>query len=155
MSVPALRISRPYANLQYLVEMKGVTEGIFNEVSGLEVQIEVFEYKEGGYNTHVHRLPGHAKVSNITLKRGIAPLSHSSGVWASELWKWYCDVLKGQFIRQHLSIILIDSTDGKQVFRWNVIDAFPVKWTGPALKSGESTVAVEAIELAHRGVQLA
>lgn len=146
--------SRPYGAFVFYVELKGITEAAFSECSPLEIQTEVYEYKEGGNNLHVHRLPGRAKVSNITLKRGVAPKSGQSGPWANELWKWYTDVLKGKIERQNLSIILFDTVQGQQAARWNINEAYPVKWTGPTLKASDNQIAIEALELAHRGVQL-
>jgi phage tail-like protein len=152
---PALK-SRPFGTLYYYVEMKSLTQAVFAECSALQIETEVYEYKEGGNNTHIHRLPGRAKVGNITLKRGIArPTSQpAAGPWANELWLWYGKILRGTIERHNLSIILFDITRGESVARWNIIGAYPVKWIGPALKAGESTVAIETLELAHAGVML-
>jgi phage tail-like protein len=151
----AALVSRPFTAFHYYVEIMSVTEAIFSECTGLQVEMEVYEYKEGGYNTHIHRLPGRAKAGNITLKRGIArPPTVSSGPWDSVLWKWYCDVLRGQIVRHNFSILLIDPNVRQEVARWNVYDAYPVKWIGPTFKATDSAAAIETLELAHRGLQL-
>lgn len=149
-------ISRPFTTLYYYVEMKSLTQAIFSECSPIQIEMETYEYKEGGRNTHVHRLPGRAKVSNITLKRGIARPSTqpAAGPWANELWLWYCQTLQGTIKRHNLSIILFDETYGESVARWNVIGAYPVKWIGPTFKAGDSQIAIETLELAHAGVML-
>jgi hypothetical protein len=35
---------------------------------------------------------------------------------------------------------------------WDFKEAFPYKWTGPELRSDSSNVAIESVELAHRGL---
>jgi phage tail-like protein len=144
----------PFAALHYQIEIGSDIKGIFTECAGLQIETEVYEFKEGGLNTHVHRLPGRAKVGNITLKRGVAPLS-SGGQWNDDLWKWYCKILQGDVVRRNLSIILIDTNQRQPVARWNLQRAYIIKWVGPALKTGDSTVAIESIDLAHQGVELA
>ena len=44
--------------------------------------------------------------------------------------------------------------DGTVVKRWNVDDAFPVKWEGPSLNVEGNQVAVETLEIAHHGLKL-
>lgn len=141
--------NNPYTSYRFWVELKGITEGAFNECSGLDSEIEVEEWKEGGLNNYVHRLPGRVKLApNIVLKRGLA---------TSELWQWYYDVLQGQVTRgkikrQNFSIIL-NGIDGAPPIRWNVMGALPVKWTGPSFKTDANEVAVETIELIHQGFE--
>jgi phage tail-like protein len=94
-------------------------------------------------------------MSNITLKRGIVrPSTQQTGPWDNVLWKWYCDALRGQIVRHNFSILLIDPNVRGEVARWNIDAAYPVKWIGPTLKAGDNNVAIETLELAHRGVQL-
>src|SRR6478672_6668664 len=73
-------------------------DAIFTEVSGLEVEITVDPYEEGGVNDHVHKLPGRAKVSDITLKNGITT--------SNELWDWLKQVLQGSYKRKNISIVV-------------------------------------------------
>ena len=60
----------PYASYSFLVE--GINVASFAEVSGLEVEIETIEYREGNDPTAgVRKLPGLTKFANIVLKRGV------------------------------------------------------------------------------------
>jgi len=43
----------------------------FTSVSGLTVSTEAIQYREGGYNTTVHQLPGQTSFSPITLSKGV------------------------------------------------------------------------------------
>jgi phage tail-like protein len=152
----AALISRPIPAYTYFVEMKSVTEAIFTECTGLQIETEVYEYKEGGVNSHVHRLPGRSKMSNITLKRGMArPSTATTGPWDSALWKWYWEILNGNIVRQNFSIVIVDSNNPEPaIARWNVFNAFPIKWIGPTLKMSDNAIAIETLELAHQGIRL-
>jgi|SRR5687768_8756682 len=129
----------------FYVVIEGVEQAVFTEVSGLSVEVMVQDYEEGGRNDHVHRLPGRVKVSDVTLRNGI--------MTSNELWDWYKKVLQSQFDRRNVSIVMVDQ-EGTERARWNFIEALPVKWTGPELKSGQSTGAIQSLQLAHKGLQL-
>ena len=135
----------PLATLRFHVEITGIEEAAFSECSGLQAETEIFPYEEGGLNSTVHQLPGRSKFSNVTLKRGITN--------SNELWDWYHNVITGAVERKNVSIILY-SCDYNEVMRWNLIDAFPVKWVGPNFVSSDNDVAVETLELAHEGIEV-
>ena len=61
----------PYRNFNFLVEIDGVTQAGFSDVSGFGATTDPIEYREGGENTTVRKLPGTTKYSNITLKWGL------------------------------------------------------------------------------------
>jgi phage tail-like protein len=136
----------PYLNFRFLVEIQGLIVGGFSEVSGLQAETEVEIIEEGGVNDYVHKLPKKTKYSNIVLKKGITE--------SDVLWKWYQDVVNGKISRKSGYIILLDS-EGNEKWRWNFIEAYPVKWVGPELKADSSTVAVESLEIAHNGIKKA
>lgn len=132
----------PMAAFRFGVEIQGILSGLFTECSGLNVERELVEYKEGGTNDYVHKFPGRAKYSNITLKRGVA---------GDELWKWFSKgLLDGKIDRPNVSIVLFKA-DGSQAKRWDLRDPLPIKWSGPELKTDGNQVAIETIEFAHHG----
>ena len=60
----------PLPKFHFLVQWGGVRIG-FTEVTGLDMQAEVIEYREGSSpEYHKIKMPGMQKFSNITLKRG-------------------------------------------------------------------------------------
>jgi phage tail-like protein len=63
-------------------------------------------------------------------------------------------VAKGAISRRDLSIILRDD-QGNEKIRWNIRNARPTKWSGPGFDATSDAVAVESIELAHEGVEVA
>lgn len=133
----------PLMSFRFRVEIDGITAAYASEVSGLSRETETEPYEEGGVNEWVHQLPKRTKYQHITLKRGITD--------RDDLWQWHQDVIEGRFRRQNGAIILMDA-EGSDRWRWNVLQAFPVKWTGPELRAENSTVAFEAVELAHHGI---
>ncbi len=135
----------PFATLRFHVEIEGIEEAAFTECSGLQAETEVFPYEEGGLNNTVHQLPGRSKFSNVTLKRGVAS--------ANELWDWYYKVIMSNVERKNVSIVLY-SCDYNEVMRWNLTNAFPVKWVGPNFVSGDNNASVETLELVHEGIEV-
>jgi phage tail-like protein len=134
----------PYLNFNYLVEIEQLVIGGFSEVTGLQVEIDVQEFREGGVNDYIHKLPGPARYpSSITLKRGLTD--------ATALWDWQQQVVRGQVNRKNGSIILLDAAENEK-WRWDFFDAFPVKWTGPDLRASSADIAIELLELNHRGI---
>jgi phage tail-like protein len=137
----------PYLSFRFIVEIDGLVVGGFSEVSGLQVEVEIESYREGGLNEYLHELPGATKYpARLVLKRGFTD--------SDVLWKWHRDVVQGIVERKNGSIVLFD-TAGAEQWRWNFFEAFPVRWVGPDLRGGTAEVAVETLELSHRGLSKA
>ncbi len=134
----------PYLSYHFLLEIDGVVNGGFSEVSGLQVEVETEDYLEGGINEFVHKLSKGVKHSNIILKRGITD--------SDILWKWHQDIVNGKIKRKTIRIIILDN-EGQEKLHWEFKEAYPVKWMGPEFKADSSNVAVETIELVHKGIQ--
>jgi len=133
----------PYLTFNFLVEIDGLVVGGFSEVSGLQAEVEVQDYREGGLNDFIHRLAGPVRYpANLVLKRGLTEVQ--------TLWLWHRDVRRGIVNRRNLSILLLDATR-EIVSGWNVAQAYPVRWVGPELRAEAATVAVETLELVHCG----
>lgn len=138
--------SDPYRGFNFLVEIDGLVVGGFSDVSGLQAEIEVHDYREGGLNQYMHRLAGPVRYpGNLILKRGVTD--------NLSLWLWHKDVRGGKVQRRNVSILLLDDSR-KTVRVWHLDQAWPVKWAGPDLRAEGNTVAVESLELAHSGFSL-
>jgi phage tail-like protein len=134
-----------YSVCRFYVMFDESVQGVFTEVSGLQIETDVMEYQEGGNNSFVHRLPGFTKFSNITLKRGMTK--------SGDFFKWCTSIANGQLIRRNVSIIVYD-TAGEELIHWDFHNAYPVKWIGPQFRAADSTAAIETLELAHEGIKL-
>jgi phage tail-like protein len=133
----------PYHGFNFLVEIEGILAGGFSECSGLQVETEVFDYREGGVNEYVHRFAGATKYPPLILKHGLTPIDG--------LWGWHQEVVEGQITRRNGTIYLLNKQH-VPVMWWDFKQAFPVKWTGPELRADSSSVALESVELSHRGL---
>jgi phage tail-like protein len=130
----------------FLVEFDGLVVGSFAEVTGLALETEIFPYREGGVNDHIHRLPGPVRSpGNIVLRRGVTEVQ--------TLWHWQQDIAQGTIERRNGSIVLFDA--GLPVVRWNFAGGYPARWTGPELRAATAAVALETLEIAHAGLTLA
>lgn len=131
---------------QFMVEIGGISQARFQEVSGIDATTDVTEYREGGDFLGSRKLPGQTKHSNLTLKRGYTD--------DTQLWKWYEDVMTGRTekIRKDLSVIQLDMA-GQEMFRWNLYQAFPTKYTGPSFNAKGSDLSIETLELAYERIE--
>jgi phage tail-like protein len=133
----------PYQVFNFLIEIEGILAGGFSECSGLQVETECFDYREGGQNEFVHRFAGPTKYPALVLKHGLTQISG--------LWDWHQDVIQGKIERKNGTIYLLDK-QRIPVMWWDFKEAFPYKWTGPELRADSSNVAVESVELTHHGL---
>ena len=134
----------PFLSFNFLVELEGLIVGGFTEVSGLQIETEVQEYREGGLNGFVHKLAGPTRYpTNLTLRHGL------TGV--DGLWAWHQAVASGDVVRKNGTIYLL-GRDRLPVTWWNFVGAYPVRWTGPDLRAEGNSVAVESVELVHQGI---
>jgi phage tail-like protein len=145
--MPAGERKDPYGQFNFLVEIDGIVVAGFSEVSGLTTDTNIIEYREGSEKVGtVRKLPGLMKYNNLVLKRG----------WTADkqLWTWRKQVIDGKTQRKGGSVILLDESRSTAL-RWNFTAGWPSKWEGPALNAKTSEVAIETLEIAHEGLELA
>lgn len=133
-----------YFSVRIAGESNG-TDAAFQEVSGLSKETGVEEVVSGGENRFKYRLPNHTSYPNLVLKRGVVMID-------SPLVEWCQDTLNGGLGRpiatKDITLRLLDG-DGQTSLSWNFIKAYPLKWAMSDLKSQESTMLIETIELAY------
>ena len=144
-----MAISRetPYSAFNFLVELESgqgteVKAG-FSEVSGLNAEITVAEYRAGNSKVnHVNKLPGIHKAGDVTLKRGV--------IGEQNLYDWLekCRTGKIKEAKRNIVIKLQSEDRESSVVSWKLMDAMPIKWTGPTLTAkGGGDVAIEELVL--------
>jgi phage tail-like protein len=134
----------PIPAFRYEIRLDDLPVAGFSECTGLQLEIEIKDYNEGGLNSFVRKFPGRSKQSNLTLKRGIVD---------RELWNWYYDLMQGRVRFRDGSITVYDPSGGETVMVWRITHAFPIKWTGPELNASQNNVAVETLELAFHNLE--
>ncbi|GGG26378.1 phage tail protein [Dokdonia pacifica] len=134
----------PLVKFSFQVDWGGTQIG-FQEVSGLDIETEVIEYRQGASPDFTKiKMPGMIKFSNITLKRG-------SFKGDNEYFDWINSIQLNTVERRTLTISLL-AEDGAPAITWKVNKAFPIKVQSTDLKAEGNEVAVESIEIAHEGL---
>jgi len=149
--MPAKYRDDPYGGYNFEVLINGISDdgtavkGSFAEASGLEVDIQPIEYRNGAEDITVRKIPGLKKFPNIVLKRGI--------LGDPALWNWIQEAMDGKVNRTEGSIVLLDENK-QEVMRWNFKRGWPCKWTGPGLNAKNNEIGMETLEICHEGLQL-
>ncbi|MDF2720869.1 MAG: phage tail protein [Paenibacillus sp.] len=133
----------PYRNFRFRVEVAGIQQAGFSEVSGFDASLSVIEYREGNQVITPRKLPGLAKYGNITLKWGVTD--------SLDMYNWMAEAIQGKITRKTVTIIAINE-EGADVATWQVIEAWPSKYSAPGFNGSGNEVAIENLELAHEGM---
>ncbi len=132
---------------RFEVEIDGSVVASFSECSGMGVTVATEKLEEGGANSKTLKFPGRVDYSNLTLKHGVTD--------STDLFDWFMQVVRGEKVRKQVSVRLFNYGSGSgemvETVSWQYLNAFPVKWTGPSLEAGSTSVAIESLELAHEG----
>jgi phage tail-like protein len=127
--------------------------GAFQECSGLDLEMDVGEYVEGGRNNGVLQRVGRAKVARITLRRGM--LHPAGGTVNTELWRWFQDVVDGvRPLRRYDGTVEVLDEDRRAAATWTFVRGLPAKIVGPQLNARTGEVAIEELQIAHEGLRL-
>ncbi len=120
----------------------------FQEVSGLDVEAQPIEYRHGDSKEFsTIKMPGIKKSGNVTMKKGVFKSDN-------KFWDWFKQIQMNVVKRIPITISLLDENQGVTM-TWTLKNAWPTKITGTDLKSDGNEVAVETIEIAHEGLEIA
>jgi phage tail-like protein len=137
----------PLIVYQFGLDLGNNVLGFFSEVSGIGSESEVIEDKvvTDGHD-YVHKMPGRLKWGDVTLKRGITN--------NLEIWEWRQQVEEGKMTdaRKNCAILLYDRA-GEVAARWDFLNAWPSKVSGPDIKADSNEFGVEEMVLVHEGMK--
>lgn len=123
----------------------------FQEVSGLGIEVTVAEYRNGNdAQNHVRKIMGINKATDVTLKRGL--------IGNDDFFKWIKDVREGvqDGVLDQVTIELMAEDHSGPVMTWRLLNARPIKLTGPTLNAkGGTDVAMEEFVLACESISVA
>jgi phage tail-like protein len=137
----------PLPKFYFSVDIGDQQNLTFQEVSGLDAQTQVIEYRAGDNKRFsTVTMPGIGKFSNVTLKKGVF-------VRDDKFWDWYSQIKMNTIKRVPVVIRLLDEK-GNASMVWTLLNAWPTKITGADLKSDGNEVAVETLEIAHEGMTI-
>ena len=129
----------PQTNSSFRIEIDGVIQGFFSEVTIPDSSSDPIEFRNGDDPLSVRKIPGLIKNSNIVLKWGITD--------SMELFEWYEDtIIKGKMQRKNVSIILLNELQD-EVARWNFFECWPTKLDAPDLNATGNEIAIETLEI--------
>lgn len=136
-------VNDPIQQFRFRVEIDGVEFGARN-VSGLEKEIEVAEYAEGGFEGK-HKLPGRYETGVLTIERGSFPDKTAYDLVNEALTK--------SNFRKTITVIEQNRL-GEPVKQWTVTEAWASKITAPEFDAESSDVAVEQMEIQYEDLRL-
>lgn len=132
--------------------------GAFSEVQGLNADIEVETYQEGGLNSRPHRFFKIGKYHNLVLKRGVT--------FNTAIWDWHHQVVhEATKIRKSGMVVLFDrggpnlvgaglpGLDRVPVAAWTFENGLPERIQGPTLNAKTNEIAIETLEINHEGLK--
>ncbi len=133
---------------KFYFQVKWDTEVMsFQEVSGLDVESQPIEYRNGDSpEFSVTKMPGIKKFGNVTMKKGVYKSDN-------KFWDWFNQIKMNTIKRVPVTISLLDEA-GAPTMVWTLANAWPTKVTGTDLKADGNEVAIETIEIAHEGVTI-
>ena len=145
----------------------------FTSISGLSVTTDSIPYREGGYNTTPHQIPGQTSFTPITMQRGVILGSHQNWDWMRMLFatvsggstnatlstNFRCDieiaVLAHPVAMQDLTSgnVTINNPDFVAM-RYRAYNAWPTSVAYSDLNAGDNALLVEQMALVHEGLDL-
>ena len=133
------RETDPLIGFHFMLDLEGVATGYFTEINGMGSENEIVDH--GTYDL-TQKIPGRLKWGDITLKRGVTS--------TLDIWKWRKMVEDGKVedARTNGSIIMLDQ-ELKPVARWDFINAWPSKISGPQLQSDSTNYGLEELTIVH------
>jgi phage tail-like protein len=166
----------PIRNFRFLVSfaavnpnatnLSGITTATmgFTSVSGLAVTTDSIPYREGGYNTTVHQIPGQTSFQPITLQHGVMMGKKAQWDWMRNLFAtvqggatrgvaqdFRCDIeIK---VLAHPIPTVAEAKEGVDdvAMRFKVYNAWPTAVAYSDLNAGDNSLFVEQMTLVHEG----
>jgi phage tail-like protein len=145
----------------------------FTSVSGMAVTTDSIPYREGGYNTTVHQIPGQTTFAPITLQRGVILGTKQNWEWMRNLFatvqgggttrslatNFRCD-LEIQVLAHPIPKAgegaggAAGATTDYTAMRFKVYNCWPTSVAYSDLNAGDNALFVEQMTLVHEGFDL-
>jgi phage tail-like protein len=147
----------------------------FAAMSGLAVTNEVIQYREGGMNTHPHKMVGQTDFAPISFQRGVIEKQDQLWKWQRFIHNWQsgapgsaggsdyrCDVIVWVYDHPHSNASYTDNVgnsattqNGKKKLGIKIFNAWPASFTMSGLNASGSEIMVHELSLVHEGFMLA
>jgi phage tail-like protein len=134
----------PFRSYNFEIKIDNIDAGAFSECSGLTVEWDSVDYREGtDVPLTVRKLVGLHKLTNIKLMRGYTK--------DLALWAWHVNLTNGVQDRRNVTITLRNE-QRQAVMRWHAENCWIKKIEGPTFKGAGNEVAMESVEIIHEGL---
>jgi len=177
----------PLRNFKFIAEFtaasKAFDESIaptvaagFTSITGLGINTQSIPYREGGYNTTVHQIPGQTTFAPITFQRGVILGTSTNWDWMKTLFatvqgggssraagdNFRCDIEiqvlahpipKGTSLADGTAASTAESTD-IVAMRFMVYNAWPTSVSYSDLNAGDNALLVEQMSVVHEGFDI-
>lgn len=150
----ATKRETPYGVFNYLVDLgdgsEGEIDGGFSEVSGLNAEVTVAEYRNGNAKVnYMTKIQSISKAGDVTFKRGV--------IGAQNIYEWLEQVRAGDVTAKRTVVVKLKTErpgDDAAVLSWKLHNCMPIKWTGPTLSAkGGNEVAMEELVLSVEHIE--
>jgi len=128
----------------FYVEIDGIACVRFTEASGLEWKAETVSFVEGGNYRHKVNLVGQGSYSPLVLKKGFFAGSGTFHQWLKKTM----DPSNGKAHKVSISLVVTNEASD-EIGRFNLYNAFPTSYKGPAFNATENAVGFEEIEIVY------
>ncbi len=142
----------PYRNFRFEVEINGFVHAGFQKVTGLKHTIQVIDYREGGDNEVMRKLPGQSTFDPVTFERGMS--NNSDFVdWIEEIFN--LDNLDGQPSSDFRKKVVVYGKNkaGVRVKKWVIHQGWPSERGVGDLDATGNDVLIETLVLQNEGVK--
>jgi phage tail-like protein len=137
----------PLPKFYFSVDIGEFTDLAFQEVSGLDIEADVIEYRHGNSPIHsVIKMPGLKKYADITLKKGVFTKDN-------RFYDWLSQISLNTYKRLTVVIRLLNE-DTQPMMTWTMINAWPKQVTSTDMNSQSSEAAIESIVFVHEGLTI-
>ena len=132
----------PLPKFYFSVQLGDGLTANFQEVSGMEQETPIAEYRHGNTPSPAPvKMPAASHSSNVTLRKGIFAND-------TKFWTWYNEIKMNTVARRSMAIALLDET-GAPKTTWTLSNACPTKINTTDLKTDGNEIAVESLEIAY------
>lgn len=139
-------VDYPLPKFHFQVEWGGARIG-FTEISGLDVETEVIEYREGNSPEYSkQKIPGMQKYANVTMKRGVVSADN-------DYFDWWNTVALNKVERRDITISLLNE-EHSPVMVWKLKNAWASKIQSTDLKADGNETAIESVELVYDSMSI-
>ena len=156
--------------LKKLADQRSTSFG-FTSVSGMAVTTDSIPYREGGYNTTVHQIPGQSTFTPITLQRGVMLNKSQNWDWMRQLFATVSGASTTRSVAQNfrcdLEIEVLShpipaagvedgapETRDHTAMRFRVYNTWPTTVAYSDLNAGDNALFVEQMTLVHEGFDI-